>query len=80
MNEKKESLTDCLMYGVSWEIILAIRSELSGRGGGGAGLGATGFGLDLTVRKFSCTSLVSVYPLVSSAVYLTMMRDPRGST
>ena len=54
----KESLTVCLMYGVSWEMILATRSE-SLRRGGGAGFGA-GTGLDLTVRKFSCTSLVSV--------------------
>ena len=61
-------------------MILATRSE-SSRFGGGACLGAGfGAGLDLTWMKFSCTSLVSVYPLVSSAVYLTMIRDPWGST
>ena len=74
----KASLTVVLMYGVSCKMILATRSELFRRGGG-VGLG-TGIGFDLAVRKFSCTSLVSVQPLVSSAVYLTMMRDPLGST
>ena len=54
----KASLTVVLIYGVSCKMILATRSE-SFRRGGGVGLG-TGIGFDLPVRKFSCTSLVSV--------------------
>ena len=71
--------TVSLMNGVSSRMIWATRSTLLlGLGAGGGG-GAT-TGLDLIFMKFSVTSRVSVYPLTSSAWYLTTIKLPLGST
>ena len=73
-----------LMCGVNWAMILAIKSSLVEGFGAGWGLTATGFGFSTTgalrmAMKLGSDVLVSWYPF-SSAVYLTVIKDPRGST
>ena len=78
------------MNGVNWAMMLAIKSSfVDGFGVGfgrigrtGAGIGFTTTGVEgnpLIVMKLGSLVLVSLYPS-ASAMYLTVIRDPSGST